>query len=325
MTEQELAQKNKILEINTGSTLYGTRTPESDNDRVGIFIANWDYYVGLKTVRIVDSSKQIKDKSGRNTKDSEDCSYYELREYIKLAKQGNPNILETLFVNDENIIYISPIGEKLLREKHLFISQSIKQRYLGYAYSQRHKMVMRSDKVNELQAAYEYLEDIRDETKFMSQLESKIENKSLPFIRWKEGMFHIGDIQIQHGVTINRAIQLIKRRLDKVGNRKDLILKYGWDLKFGSNLIRLLKECKEILVTGKIRFPLEYADDILEIKKGEWSIKQVLDYATLLEEQIEALDLSHLPKTANYDLLNDLCKECILTHLRMEGPHDKMV
>tara|TARA_Y100000310_G_scaffold93709_1_gene91216 strand:+ start:721 stop:1698 length:978 start_codon:yes stop_codon:yes gene_type:complete len=325
MTEQELAQQNKILEINTGSTLYGTRTPKSDNDRVGVFIANWDYYVGLKEVRIVDSSKQVKDKGGRNTKDSEDCSYYELREYIKLARQGNPNILETLFVDTGNIIHISPIGRKLLRDKHLFVSQSIKQRYLGYAYSQRHKMVMRSDKVNELNAAYEYLEDIRDTTKFMSQLESKIENRSLSFIRWKEGMFHIGDVQVQHGVTVNRAIQLIKGRLDKVGNRKDLILKHGWDLKFGSHLIRLLKECYEILITGKIRFPLQYADEILEIKNGEWTIKQVLDYAEHLEQQIEALDLSHLPKTANYDLINELCKECVLTFLQMEGPHDKMV
>lgn len=53
MTEQELAQENKILEINTGSTLYGTRTPESDCDKIGVFIANWEHYVGLKTIKIV--------------------------------------------------------------------------------------------------------------------------------------------------------------------------------------------------------------------------------------------------------------------------------
>lgn len=324
MTEQELAQENKILEINTGSTLYGTRTSTSDTDKIGAFIADWEYYVGLKTVKIVDSSKQIKDKSNKNTSDSEDCSYYELREYIKLAMAGNPNIIETLFVDDKNINYINHLGKELLNNRHLFISKRIKARYLGYAYSQRHKMVIRTDKFHELNNAYEYLSSLVDDKYNKLKYISELKDMHLPFMRWKDSIFHIGNLQIQFAVTINRTIQLLKNRLDKVGNRKELILKHGMDTSFASHLIRLLLECKDLMITGTLEFPLSDANLLIDIKNGKWTLKEVLDCATELELEIESLSKGyrpHIPETPNYKLINELCMDLILTYLRMKGPN----
>lgn len=51
----------KILEVITGSNLYGTNTPESDIDYAGIFIPTIDYYFGLKKVEEADFSTQIKE------------------------------------------------------------------------------------------------------------------------------------------------------------------------------------------------------------------------------------------------------------------------
>ena len=150
----------------------------------------------------------------------------------------------------------------------------------------------------------------------------------LPFLRWKDSIFHIGDLQIQFAVTINRTIQLLKNRLDKVGNRKELILKHGMDTKFASHLIRLLMECKDLLITGVLEFPLDYADTLIDIKNGKWAIKEVLDYATELELEIESISLDyapHIPKTPDYNLLNQLCMDLILDYLRMKGPNETIL
>ena len=48
------AESNRILEIRSGSHLYGTNTPESDEDFVGIFMPPKEYVYGLKSVEEVD-------------------------------------------------------------------------------------------------------------------------------------------------------------------------------------------------------------------------------------------------------------------------------
>jgi len=53
---REAAEKNCILEIVTGSQLYGTATPESDEDFIGIFMPPKEYILGLKSVAEVDLS-----------------------------------------------------------------------------------------------------------------------------------------------------------------------------------------------------------------------------------------------------------------------------
>ncbi len=43
----EIVEQNKILEIKTGSFLYGTNTENSDEDFCGVFIPPINYYFGL--------------------------------------------------------------------------------------------------------------------------------------------------------------------------------------------------------------------------------------------------------------------------------------
>lgn len=50
MKEIEIAEKNKILEIRSGSHLYGLNTENSDKDYVGIFLAPIEYHLGLQKV-----------------------------------------------------------------------------------------------------------------------------------------------------------------------------------------------------------------------------------------------------------------------------------
>ena len=152
--------KNKILECIIGSNLYGTNTPDSDKDYIGIFIADEEYYIGLKNVEEIDESIIKKDESGKNTKEAVDKKYYEIRQFFKLAIQNNPNIVEILFMNQDNIIQSHMVWDLIQSYRDWFLnSKQIKNRFLGYAMSQKHKMFVKLENYDIFKEAYFILEN----------------------------------------------------------------------------------------------------------------------------------------------------------------------
>ena len=295
MQEREMAEKNKILVIKTGSHLYGTNTEKSDVDYIGIFLPDIEYVLGFRHCDEVDLSKKSKLEDGKNAPDAVDIKYYEFRKFVKLALDNNPNILEVLFVNKENIVYINEIGEKLLALKHLFPYKGLKQKFLGYAFSQKHKMVIKRDNYFNLVQAYDYLKKFSDD-KYISEI--TISNKCPNFITTTYDEKHntkfivIGDLNLQPSFTISKIKDILKERINKVGNREELLLKHGYDTKFGSHLVRLMFEGKELLETNNIEFPLKERKLLLDIKRGEHPITYILELAEKLEADIETLAVS---------------------------------
>ena len=55
---------------------------------------------------------------------------------MKLCADSNPNIIELLFVPEQNIIFNSDVWQKILEHKHLFLSRKAKWKFSGYAMSQ---------------------------------------------------------------------------------------------------------------------------------------------------------------------------------------------
>ena len=293
MNLNQIAHDNKILEIRVGSHLYGTHTPTSDNDFSGIFLPIKSFVFGFQKVDEINLSISDKDDMGKNTQYAVDRKLYEFRKFVKLALDNNPNIIEQLFVNEENIVYINEAGRALLKKRHQFPHKGLLSKFKGYAFSQKHKMVIRSDKFHELDNAFHYLKDFAKPKELLIELK----DKHLPFIKFNKDYCIIGDLNLQKGIYVKKALNMIEERLSKVGNRKTLITKYGFDTKFASHLIRLLMEGNELLNTGSIHFPLTYKETLLDIKQGKWTIKEVLDYSEQLENDIDlAAKTSELPK-----------------------------
>jgi len=312
---QQQAENNKILEIVSGSYLYGTTTPESDKDLVGIFMPPAEYVLGLKNVNEIDLSQTNKDKAGKNTKDAINRKLYEYRKFIRLALENNPNILEILFVNPENIVNINKYGVALLEIRHLFPSKQCVSKFLGYAQSQKHKMAVRRDHFNELMEGHRVLDEwdcIYDKTTMaevfnmgpqMPGNPTGIEEPPLVFFKKPAGChIYCGDICFEPGVYVKKARRKLKERIDKATNRTKLILKYGYDVRFASHLIRLLTEGLTLLRLRRLSFPLSNRETILDIKLGKWNIKEVLEYAEYLEsEYAQAEQESTLPKLPDYN------------------------
>lgn len=317
MDIRDIATSRTILVTKVGSHLYGTNTETSDEDFVGIFVPDEDHIIGMKHVDEVDLGTKSKDENGKNTKDAVDLKLYSIFKFMKLAMDNNPNIIEILFTNKENIIDIKEHGEIILSQKHIFLYKGLYHKFKGYAKAQKHKMIIKTDKFHELNIANEFfLELFEKDDSSRKKFLVEFKEKDLPFLSFKGATVTIGDLNCQAHWELKKTQKTIQERLDRVGNRKELITKYGYDTKFASHLIRLLLEGIELLETGRIEFPLKHKENILWIKNGECSIKEVLDLADGLEHQIdEALKNSKLPEKPRFNEINEMQKTIVKTWL----------
>ena len=173
-----------ILFTLAGSRFYGTHFDGPDSDRVhplkpeyvsdcdyrGIFIANPDTKVGLTgaieqievkkgkdgTVPLVQQEliKELNEKLGMDMPLDEDIALYEIKKFVVMALEANPNILDLLYADEDATIYSNKKGKKFLENKDIFLSKKTKYTFSGYAASQlarirgHYKMLTKYPKVN---------------------------------------------------------------------------------------------------------------------------------------------------------------------------------
>lgn len=153
-------KKATILLTATGSHTYGTHTPSSDIDLRGICIPPKEYYYSpFRNFEQYDESYLLKDypfksfvdywwiknnhdegKGGRSVRDIAheklDQSIYSVNKYFQLAAQCNPNIIEALFTDKSDVIYVTDLGRELRDFRDAFLSAKARYTFSGYAHAQ---------------------------------------------------------------------------------------------------------------------------------------------------------------------------------------------
>ena len=120
----ELIKSNKVLFLClSGSYSHGTNTNKSDIDIRGVILEEMSDFVGIT------SFEQYVDK---NT----DTVIYSFKKFIDLLSKSNPSILEMLFCKPEHYLYVSELGQLLLDNRHLFLTQKVIPTFKGFARSQ---------------------------------------------------------------------------------------------------------------------------------------------------------------------------------------------
>lgn len=137
----KMAEKNLILKILVGSHLYGSNTPESDKDYMGVFMPPKECTLGMSKYDQVIIRTNPEDSGRQNTKNDIDCVLYSLPKFIELAMNNNPNIIELFYAPQKNIVFESRYGGELLGNAHLFLSKKVKHTFCGYAHSQKMKLL----------------------------------------------------------------------------------------------------------------------------------------------------------------------------------------
>jgi predicted nucleotidyltransferase len=111
-----------------GSHAYGTNTPTSDLDLKGVAIPPREYFLGF--------AQHFEQAEVREP----DMVVYELRKFMQLAADCNPNIIETLFTDPSDHLGVTPLGEKLLAARDLFLSRRARYTFSGYAMAQMRRL-----------------------------------------------------------------------------------------------------------------------------------------------------------------------------------------
>ena len=123
----------QIFLCKSGSHVYGTNTPASDDDYRGIFVADPKF--------IRTPYHNIYEYRDPNEKDSVS---YELSKFMQLYTDCNPNIVEFLWIDESDILVTSPAYELLRKYRYELLSSKAALTFSSYAISQMKSMVNKS-------------------------------------------------------------------------------------------------------------------------------------------------------------------------------------
>lgn len=135
MKRQEVEDRTILIAL-TGSRGYGLATETSDYDYRGVFIATKPYYLGFD--QIEQKEQGWLTEPGKFSYLSQDTCIYELKKFLKLSADNNPNILELLWFN--YYVHVTEVGRVLKQHKQMFLSKKVKHTYAGYGYAQIKKL-----------------------------------------------------------------------------------------------------------------------------------------------------------------------------------------
>jgi hypothetical protein len=297
----ELLPDNLIFLGYRGSIAHNMYVPQSnkdsidDKDLMGVFIAPLEHYLGFGR----------DDVQERFIKEWDTVSY-EIRKFIHLLLKCNPNVLSLLWLDDQHIIYQHELGGLLRSHRKIFVSKQAYHSFTGYAYAQFKRMTHFNQEAQQEMSA---LEDVIAQLGLDCSEPHPTQDERDTLIM--EGTFAGKKL----GELVDRY-QGIKRKYFSGGymgaKRRELVRRVGYDAKNAAHLIRLLRMGVEFLVEGELHVARADAENLLEIKRGEWTIDRVKEEAErLFKLAEEAYIRSSLPVKPDTTRAEALCQGII--------------
>lgn len=292
--DKQYVLDNTILLVRHGSYAYGLNTPASDIDIKGVVCVGPKYHLGLSRF---DQSEDFEDDQVR----------YDLRKFVQLAGKCNPNIIEVLFVDDSDILEITPVGEKLRAAREMFVSREAQKTFVGYAISQ----------LKRIRAKYRWI---------TNPPSAKPQQKD--FYREPQNEIEMGLLKKGTKIYDQDAYRLAMKDwgnyqrwlTDRNPARKELEQKYGFDTKHAMHLVRLLRMGCEIMATGKVLVRRPDREELLAIRNGAWKYDDLVSWAEAKKKEIDRLvEDSPLPVRSNFNKLEQLVMELTIEHWTARG------
>jgi hypothetical protein len=100
---------------------------------------------------------------------------------------------------------------------------------------------------------------------------------------------------------------LLGQKGQKNIHRAELEDKHGYDTKYAMHVIRLYGEAKELMEHGRITLPRPNRDELVEIRRGKYSLRETQELGAKLEsEALAAQANSPLPDEVDRDAISRL-------------------
>lgn len=249
------AHERLLIKVRAGSQAHGLATEESDEDSRGVCVPTRECLLGLSDFEQWQS-------------DGGDHVIYSLRKFVILALDANPNIIETLYTEPEDRLFLHPLAEPLLEQRDRFLSRQVGVKFGRYAIHQ--------------------LQKIERHYRWLTQE---------PPPKPEPAMF--GAVNAENGPSFpdtgsQRAFQAAMKhyrnycawRKHRNPKRAALEERFGYDTKHAMHLCRLLKMGTEILKGEGVQVKRRDADWLRGIREGGFGYQELLEWVRGAEAEL---------------------------------------
>lgn len=311
LRENEHLGKNIILLGLGGSHAYGTNTETSDLD-----------VRGIATNRKEEILSNIRFEQFVN--EETDTTIYSFNKIISLLSNCNPNTIEILGLKPEHYLYVSPVGQELLDNAHMFLSKKCVQSFGGYANSQLRRLDNKAVRlVGQAERENHILNSIKNAF-------TTFPDKYFPFKDGDIKLYIDNAIQEDYDTEIFMDVNLnhyplrdyksmwsemnnIVKDYSKIGKRNKHAIEHEKLGKHMMHLVRLFYTCFDILENERIiTYRKEEHDLLMDIRNGKYlddNRQPIPDFFELVDKLEKRLEYdkenTSLPDKPDYNRIND--------------------
>lgn len=298
-----------------GSYAYGTNIEGSDVDVRGCALNSRSDLLGLANFEQVVHTQT-------------DTTIYAFNKLIKLLLNCNPNVIELLGCKSDHYFFINNIGQMLIDNRHLFVSQRAVRSFGGFASQQLRRLQNALDRGQVSQKAHE--EQI---LRSMKGALKAFDNRYNVFDKGSVTLYTADSDRDDLDVELVADIHLEKfpaRQFSSLANELSNVIGNYMALnhrnkkkdemhlnKHAMHLVRLYHMCFDLLETGEINtFREKDHDQLMSIRNGCYMNEDgtyMPEFFELLAEMDERLEYdkqnTSLPKDPDFKHIEELVME----------------
>lgn len=301
---------NIILLTVGGSHAYGTATESSDLDIRGCT---------LNTAREILTNENFEQLVDEKT----DTTIYSFNKLVSLLSNCNPNTIEMLGCKPEHYFYVAPIGQRLLDNVDLFLTQRAAYSFGGYATAQLRRLENKANRT----VGQEQLENYIHQT-LLHVADNFEEKYGIPAgcIRLyidkavNENMateiFMDADIRhypVRDYTEMWAELKNIIKSYKNIGARNNKAIEHGKLGKHMCHLIRLYMMCIDILEgRGVVTYRAAEHDFLMDIRNGKYldgegqPVPEFYEIVNDFDKKYQyARENTSLPDKPDYKKIND--------------------
>jgi hypothetical protein len=308
-----------LVRVKHGSHLYGTSTPQSDQDFKSVHLPSGKGIIMQRAENVIDSRIKLSDTIKNQAGDIDDQSY-SLQKFLTMVSAGDTVGTEILFAPPEAIVYSTPEWDRIRSYAPHFINRKAKG-FVGYCQRQAAKYGIKGSRMAAVKSVLDFLEIVKLglplATARLSDIEPQLRtwSKGREYISWENipnpngsenWHLNVCDRKMPMTCRVEVAYDVWAKVWDNYGDRaRAAMTNEGIDWKAISHAVRVARQAIELLGTGAITFPRPDADELLRLKLGQVPYAEVAPMLEDLVNEVNTMD-STLPESSDHEFIEAL-------------------